>query len=94
MSGPRLFNSQIPKKSLIMTKLYFLFNFELTTIFAGYAIFSSIIWINTFVILPKQRVEVKDREPRTDSRPRTTAVMLRKPDFRGNSPFIPVKDNF
>ena len=77
-----------------MTKLYFVFNFELTTIFAGYAIFSSMIWINTLVILPKQRVEVKDREPRTDSRPRTTAVMLGNPDFRGNSPFIPVKDNF
>ena len=44
-----------------MTKLYFVFNFELTTIFAGYAMFSSMIWINTLVILPKQRVEVKDK---------------------------------
>ena len=49
-----------------MTKLYFVFNVELTTIFAGYAIFSSMIWINTLVILPKQRVEVKDRESRTE----------------------------
>ena len=45
-----------------MTKLYFLFLFELKTIFYGYAVFSSIIWINTFVILPKQRVEVKARD--------------------------------
>lgn len=50
-----------------MTKLYFVFNFELTTIFAGYAMFSSMIWINTLVILPKQRVDVKDRESRTES---------------------------
>ena len=42
-----------------MTKLYFVFLFQLKTIFYGYAIFSSIIWINTFVILPRQRVEVK-----------------------------------
>ena len=85
MSGPRLFNSQIPKKSLIMTKLYFLFNFKLTTIFAGYAIFSSIIWINTFVILPKQRVEVKVRVLRTES--------CRWTEPRCG-PFIPGKDHF
>ena len=52
-------SSRIPKQSLIMTKLYIVFLFQLKTIFYGYAVFSSIIWINTFVILPKQRVEVK-----------------------------------
>ena len=81
-----------------MTKLYFLFNFELTSIFAGYAIFSSIIWINTFVILPKQRVEVKDRNQRTDSRPRTEPWWYHENRLVMGSmvfgPFIRGKDHF
>ena len=81
-----------------MTKLYFVFNFELTTIFAGYAMFSSMIWINTLVILPKQRVEVKDRNQRTDSRLRTEPRWYQEnrlvmgPMVFG--PFIRGKDHF
>ena len=66
-----------------MTKLYFIFKMELSTIFFVYSIFSGIIWINTLVILPRRRIELKTEDVNTEEV--KTEVVKSKEDLKNNN---------